>query len=60
MANVAGMSVTFVDMFQKNSPEARIFDMAIGVVVVHEDKQVVVAHKVMDRPETEGGFVGKV
>lgn len=52
--------MTFVDMFQKNSPGARIFDMAIGVVVVHEDKQVVVAHKVMDRPETEGGFVGKV
>lgn len=52
--------MTFVDMFLKNSPVARIFDMAIGVVVVHEDKQVVVARKVMDRPETEGGFVGKV
>jgi hypothetical protein len=55
------MSVTSVGTFQKDSLEVKIFDMAIGAVIVHvlEDKQTV-AHKTMDKPETKDDFVGMV
>lgn len=62
VANVVRMSVTSVNTVFQYSPGAKIFDTVIDAVIVHvlEDKQVVVAHKVMDTPGTEDGFVGMV